>query len=427
MTGTLAAKSDVAPGVALATRLFDRLARETTDPPGVSRASYGEGEGVAHALVGEPGERLGLEIATDAAGNLFLTLPGRDRSRSLIVGSHLDSVPHGGNYDGAAGVLAGLAVQASLRAAAQAPPLDLTVMAIRAEESTWFPASYIGSKAALGRLEPDLLDGVRRSDTGRTLAEHMAEEGFDPDAVRGGARLIEPARIAAYLEPHIEQGPVLIGAGIPIGIVTGIRGSFRYRSARCLGAYGHSGAVPRTYRRDAVAATAEFIAALNADWEGLEREGHDLAVTFGMLATDPVHHAFSKIAGETAFCLDVRSQSSETLERMRARVAALTSVIAARRNVEFALGPLTGSAPAMMDHDLLGRLRDVAADAGIETLTLSSGAGHDAAVFAQAGIPSAMIFIRNAHGSHNPKESMDMADFALAVDVLYRFVLGFPP
>jgi N-carbamoyl-L-amino-acid hydrolase len=401
----------IAVGCALARRLFAELEQATRDTPGVTRVAYGEGERIAFDLMRGAAAQWDAEAHYDPAGNLFLTQPGADRSRAIQVGSHLDSVPHGGNYDGAAGVILGLALQAVLHAAGRQPPFDLTTVCLRAEESCWFPHSYIGSKSALGLLNAAVLDGVKRSDTGRTLAEHMAEEGFDPNAVRNGASLIERERVLAHIEPHIEQAPALLAAGRPVGIVTGIRGSFRYREARCVGAYAHSGAMPRALRQDAVLATAELIVELDGLWADLLDEGRDLAVTFGQVSTDPAHHSFSKVAGETRICLDVRSQDEATLALVRERLRALTEEIAERRGTRFDMGPLTGSRPAVMSPGLVRLMRRAAERAGIDAMDMASGAGHDAATFALAGIPTAMLFIRNENGSHNPDEHMDMADF----------------
>ncbi|MCG8507894.1 MAG: M20/M25/M40 family metallo-hydrolase, partial [Rhodospirillales bacterium] len=205
---------DLKAGQDLARRLFETLQRDSADPPGVTRKAYGEGERMAHDLLIAETEVFGVEVQHDAAGNLFVTLPGADRSRQLIVGSHIDTVGHGGNYDGAAGVVAGVAAQAIFHGAGRKPPFDLTVLVMRAEESCWFPYSYVGSKSALGILDPAVVDSLKRSDTGKTLAEHMREEGFDPDGVKDGASLIDRDRVVAYFEPHIEQAPVLLTEGI---------------------------------------------------------------------------------------------------------------------------------------------------------------------------------------------------------------------
>lgn len=410
--------NDLKAGQELARHLFEELARESADPPGVTRKAYGEGERMAHRLLVEATKPFGVEVQHDAAGNLFITLPGADRSGQVIVGSHIDTVGHGGNYDGAAGVVAGVAAQAVFHGAGHKPPFDLTVLVMRAEESCWFPYSYIGSKSALGILDPAVVDTLKRSDTDKTLAEHMREEGFDPDGVKKGASLIDRDRVIAYFEPHIEQAPVLLTEGIPVGVVTGIRGSFRYRTAKCQGAYAHSGAMPRQYRKDAAAATGELIYRMDRLWEEKLAQGRDLTVTFGEVMTDREQHGFSKVAGDMHICLDVRSQEAETLTIVREELKILAREIADRRNVAFDLGELTGSTPAVMSADLQKMLIESAEATSTPYKVMASGAGHDAATFALEGIPTAMIFIRNANGSHNPDEAMEMEDFDRALSVL---------
>jgi N-carbamoyl-L-amino-acid hydrolase len=410
------------PDIALARRLFDALALRTRSGRGIVRDSYGPGEQAAHDIAGTAAADLGLEIARDAAANLYMTLPGRDRAApALIVGSHLDSVPQGGNYDGAAGVVAGLSAVAGLRQAGIVPACDVTVMAIRAEEAAWFDASYIGTHAAFGRLAPEVLD-VRRSDNGRTLAEHMTEAGGDAAAVRRGAAHLSRERVCGFVELHIEQGPVLVGGGVPLGLVTGIRGCRRFRNARCHGAYAHSGAEPRAFRRDAVAATVALVHQLNEDWVRREADGDDLTFTTGEFFTDRALHGPSKIAGETRFVLDFRSISDDVMLRMRDRAMALAREIEPRFRVRFELGTPIYSAPALLDPRVRARMKDHAAALGIPAIEMASGAGHDASVFANLGIPSAMLFIRNAHGSHNPDEAMDIDDFAAAVRVLTSYL-----
>jgi N-carbamoyl-L-amino-acid hydrolase len=310
-----------------------------------------------------------------------------------------------------------MAIVSAWKRAQFTPTNNITVMAIRAEESTWFPYSYIGSKGALGLLPGAALD-VKRVDTGRTLASHIDELGFDSASVRKGVPHWKVSDLRGYAELHIEQGPVLIGNNLPLALVTGIRGSFRYREAKIIGEYGHSGAVPRPYRHDAVVAAADFVTQLDSKWQRLEEEGHDLTVTIGKLFTDPAQHAFSKIAGEIGICIDVRSHSKPTLTVVKAYIDALAAEIARKYGVRFELGALTGSEPAAMDPNLVDRF-DAAANAlGIAHSRMASGAGHDAATFASAGIPASMIFVRNQNGSHNPDEAMQMEDFELAVRVL---------
>ncbi|WP_137388705.1 Zn-dependent hydrolase [Rhodoligotrophos defluvii] len=406
----------------LARRLFETLAEKTQDPPGITRAAYGAGEEFAHGLVRQVGRDLGLVQAVDAAGNLYLTLPGRQPELpQWIIGSHLDSVPHGGNYDGAAGVIAGLCTIAALKHAGIDPHRSITVMVIRAEESTWFPISYLGSRAAFGLLPGELLD-TPRSDTGLSLYVHMAELGLRPDAVRQGEAHLNPEHIHGFIEVHIEQGPVLEMADKPLGLVTGIAGSFRYRTGRCIGSYGHSGAVPRPYRQDAVVALAELITGMDEIWAKQLAAGRHATVTFGEVGTDPEMHAFSKVPGEARFCLDVRSDRVETLNLLHAELMALGARIEQKRGVRFLWGERTGSTPAPLDPELRQGLAETATAEGIGFVEMASGAGHDTAVFANAGVKAALIFVRNQNGSHNPHEAMRLEDFEQACNLLTRFI-----
>jgi N-carbamoyl-L-amino-acid hydrolase len=413
---------NLSPDIDLASRLFEALRARTFDGVGITREAYGPGERAAHALVREAAQALGLETRADPVGNLYMTLPGTDRgARRLMLGSHLDSVPQGGNFDGAAGVLCGLAVVAGMRRAGFVPSCDVTVMAIRAEEAgAWFPTSYPGSRAALGMLKPAELE-VRRMDTQRTLGEHMREEGFDPGCVLRGERVLGPDNVAAFLELHIEQGPVLDAEDIPVGIVTGIPGSRRLRRGRVSGSYNHSGATPRRYRRDAAIGLAELAVALDEAWCRMEAQGEQMVCTFCEMGTTD-DAGFTKIAGEALFSLDVRSVNLRCCDALFEVLYAKVAEIEARRGVTFDLGPESGSRPSPMDAGVQDGLRRAADALGVAYRCMASGAGHDAAAFAQAGIPSGMLFVRNQNGSHNPQEAMRIEDFAAASAVATRFV-----
>jgi len=404
----------------LVRRMLAALLQASADAPGVTRDAYGAGEAAAHAIAAAEARAMGAEVATDAAGNLYMTLAGADRTRpAFLTGSHLDSVPHGGNFDGAAGVVAGLAAMADLRARGVTPPQDLTVVAFRAEEAAWFPLSYPGSLAALGDLPPAALD-ARRADTGRTLADHMAAAGFDPDAVRRGAAHLVPKRVAAFVEVHIEQGPVLIGRGVPLGIVTAINGGFRHIAARVRGEWAHSGATPFGFRHDAALGVADLMLRLQGWWAEREAAGEALTVTFGCLATDPALHGGSRVAGDVTFALDIRAGTQGTLSRAAQALAALAAEVAAAQGVSIDLGPRFDWDAVVCDPALVRRIAGAATALHLPHISLPSGAGHDAAALAAAGIPSAMIFVRNANGSHNPDEAMDAADLDLAVRLLAR-------
>jgi len=410
------------PDLDLAATLFDALGRATRRGPGIVRDSYGAGEQAAHDLVNAAARSRGLEVSVDAIGNLFVTLAGRDRAAPrIIVGSHLDSVPQGGNYDGAAGVVAGLCVLAGLRRAAIVPGCDLSVMAIRAEESAWFDVAYLGSAGAFGLLDPSCL-AVLRSDNGKSLEATLQQQGFDPQPIRERRRLLEPSGIRGYLELHIEQGPTLVERGLPAAVVSGIRGCKRFRNARCTGQYAHSGAVERAYRRDAVAATVAFLHHMETVWVQQQDSGADLVLTAGELFTDPAMHGPSKIAGETRFVLDIRALSEATMESVAAEARSAAARLGPAYRVHFDLGTTSDSPPAVLD----SRLRKKLLSLLDQPFEMASGAGHDAAVFAKVGVPSAMIFVRNENGSHNADEAMALEDFAVGARTLLRLLLEFP-
>jgi len=401
----------------IARNLFDAIRTATDDGVGVSRAPYSEAEQRASDLLQGCAGSLRLESSVDVFGNLYLTLPGRDRARpGWITGSHIDSVPSGGNFDGLAGVIAGITAIAALREAGVTPSADITVMGVRAEEaSAWYAGAHgghFGSRAALGILPPEELDSAINSRTGRSMRAHMAEAGFQPDRVALGQPVLDLARYRGWLELHIEQGPVLERTGLPVGVVTAIRGSARARSCRCTGAYTHSGAVPHEYRSDTVLATVELLHLLEQEAERLRSAGGDLTFTVGKLFTDAALHSITKVPGQIDFCLEYRSQTRAVLDRMIecARVESLR--IAGERRVSFDLGRFSPQDPATMDSEFRSMLSRGAAELGIPVMDIPSGAGHDAQDFVHAGLPAAMIFVRNANGSHNAQEAMDYADFA---------------
>jgi N-carbamoyl-L-amino-acid hydrolase len=286
---------------------------------GITRDTYGRGEQYAHQLIAARASAMGLETRRDHAANLHLTLAGKNRSAPrLMTGSHLDSVANGGNFDGAAGVVAGLAAIRGLQLLGVQPSCDITTVAIRAEESVWFQVSYIGSRSAFGMLPPGALE-AKRVDTGRALAEHMAECGANVDAVRRGLASLDARSIRAFVELHIEQAPQLIEAGLPIGIGTGVPGNFRYPHVKLLGEYAHVG-LPRRFRRDVVLAASEFAIGLDKIWEMSDASGRPMAFTIGRFHTDPKEHALTKVPGELNLSLDVRAYCATHLGELEAQV-----------------------------------------------------------------------------------------------------------
>ncbi len=378
--------------------------------PGWTRPSYSPLESQAHRVIEHRSAKLGLEVWRDAGLNLFARLPGRDRKApGLHVGSHLDTVAMGGAHDGTAGVAAAMALAAAFVKAKETPPVDLIVTVTRAEESVWFPVSYIGSRAALCRLRPEDFEALR-SDTGRTLADHMRDEGGNPEAVLRGPGLSP----SDFVEFHIEQGPVLHEAGEPFALVHCIRGGLRYRDAHLFGTWEHSGGAPRESRHDAVFGLADLITAMDRHWGTALAGGADLAVTFGRVDAASAEHAFAKVPGEVGFCVDLRSADPSVLDRMDALLRDEAEKIAARRGLRVELGTQSRSQPAQLSSELAARIAEGAARIGHTPRRMLSGGGHDAAAFAQAGWRSVMVFVRNWNGSHNPNEGMDPKDLIAA-------------
>jgi N-carbamoyl-L-amino-acid hydrolase len=337
------------------------------------------------------------------------------------MGSHLDSVPEGGNYDGLAGVVAGLMCLAKAKRLGVAVQRPLAVLGLRGEESAWFGKPYLGSYALFGKLTQRDLERKHR-DTGRPLGEYMEKAGADMRRIAAGEPLVDAQSIGGWLELHIEQGPIMVARSAPVGVVTGIRGNLRHLAARCHGAAGHSGAVPRWLRKDAVFALAELLMRLDENWQALNSRGVDLVVTSGIVGTDPREHSISRIPGEVQFSLEIRSQSLDTLEAFYQLVLVESAGIEKSRGVKFDFGERVLSEPGLIDREWAQRLRRVCSALQYPYIDIPSGAGHDAANFANAGVPAGMIFIRNDNGSHNPDEKMDLDDFLMGAEVLYQAV-----
>lgn len=405
-----------------AAELFESVRRISAARLGVTRPSYSETETAAMNLIAQAARNFGLATRCDAAANLVIEMPGAPAAKPAYwMGSHLDSVPEGGNYDGLAGVVAGLLCLAKVLRIGVPLQRPLAVVGLRGEESAWFGKPYLGSYALFGKLDQRDLERKHR-DTGRPLGEYMEKAGADVRRIGAGEALVAPEAIGGWLELHIEQGPIMVAREAPVGVVTGIRGNLRHLAARCLGAAGHSGAVPRWLRKDAVFALAELLMRLDENWQALNSRGVDLVVTSGIVGTDPRQHSISRIPGEVQFSLEIRSQSLETLEAFYQLVLVESAGIERSRGVKFDFGERVLSEPGLINRDWAQRLRRVCAALRYPYIDIPSGAGHDAATFANAGVAAGMIFIRNDHGSHNPDERMDLDDFMKGAEVLYQAV-----
>ena len=352
-----------------------------------------------HRVLGGWMRSIGMEVRIDAAGNLRAATHG-DGPR-LVIGSHLDTVPDAGAFDGILGVVLGIALVEASAADIRAP---IEVIGFSEEEGVRFGVPFIGSRAVVGTLDKATLScGV---------AEAIRAYGLDPDEI-DQARL--NPRAAAYLEFHIEQGPVLESLEIPLAVVEGIFGQNRLTFV-FRGRASHAGTTPQALRCDALAAAAEWISQV----ESLAQANSELRATVGSIQAEP--NATNVIAGLVRASLDVRHASDET---RRCAVAALTQVareIGSRRGIMVDVENTLDQAATLMDLELTRRLSNALDSSGYPVHAMMSGAGHDAMILAPV-IPSAMLFLRSPGGiSHHPNETVLPEDIEAALDVGLRFI-----
>ncbi|MGF1528532.1 MAG: Zn-dependent hydrolase [Candidatus Competibacterales bacterium] len=407
-----------------AARLFDEIAALSADVEGVSRPAYSAIETETLDYLEDFARENGISVSQNAAQCDVFSLPEDAAADQFVaLGSHVDSVPRGGNFDGLAGVIAGLLCL--LRACKEEARFrrPVKVLAMRAEESAWFGPCYISSKAMLGALSKAERFAVHNGD-GRTLEAHMQAIGIDVDKVRRQEPLVDPKSFLEYIELHIEQGPLLVEKNLAVAIVSGIRGNIRHKKIRCIGEPGHSGAVPRAYRRDPVLAICDLLHRLDESWLTILQKGGDLVMTAGIVATDPEMHSLSRIPDLVDFSFDIRSQSTETLDGMRELLHHEMKMIERERKVRFELDEELSTAPALCDRKVVDGLLASMERSGREPFVMASGGGHDAAVFSNAGVPTAMVFVRNRNGSHNPKEAMEIPDLLAGSSIIYDYLMG---
>jgi allantoate deiminase len=349
----------------------------------------------------------GMRTRVDRVGNLIGTLGQGDRP-GIVIGSHFDSVADAGRYDGNLGILLGIGCAEELAGAD--PAHDLTVVAFCDEEGARFPTDYFGSRAFLGRALPD---GATTDAEGATLASAIELAGNA--AAAHGSSL--PANAAAYLEAHIEQGPVLEASGHPLGIVTSITGGAKL-VVRLTATAGHAGTVPMSLRRDAFSAAAEIALAA----ERLAREDGEAVATVGQVAVSP--GAANVIPGRAAISIDLRHQDDARRTGLLARVREVVAEVAGRRGVEAAVEVIHDERSVACDPALGERMRAAAGAIGLDPPSIPSGAGHDAVTLSDH-VPVAMLFVRCKGGiSHNPAESVTTEDVAAALAVLTAVVRG---
>jgi allantoate deiminase len=362
-------------------------------------------------------EAAGMAARIDAIGNVIGRYEGTSPGLpALIVGSHLDTVRDAGRYDGMLGVLAGIACVGALSEARRRLPFAVEVIGFADEEGVRFGTGLLGSHAVAGTFDPAWLE--LRDAEGVTLAQALATYGLPPDAIGTAAR--RRSDVLAYLELHIEQGPVLERAGLPVGIVTAINGATRIAVA-IAGMAGHAGTVPMAGRRDALAAAAECALAVEARC----RDDGDLVGTVGTLAVRP--GAINVIPGDARFTVDVRASEDARRRAAADDILAANAAIAQRRGVKLEQRIIHDQAAVPCAPWLRQRIEHAMLAEGLRAFSLPSGAGHDGMTM-QAIADIAMVFVRCAGGiSHNPAEAITAADAAAGTRVLLRAIAEFEP
>lgn len=388
-------------------------------PDGLFRAWLSPAHRAAVAQVGEWMRQAGMQVRLDAAANLIGRYEGaRADAPALLIGSHLDSVRDAGRYDGPLGILLGIECVATLHAQGRRLPFAIEVIAFGDEEGSRFPASMFCSRAVAGTLDPATLAVTDAA--GTDVASALADWDLDIAHLQHAARA--PGSVLAYLETHIEQGPVLEAEGLPVGIVTAIAAQRRF-ALRFDGRAGHAGTTTMALRRDALSAAAEALLAI----EGIARAGSDdLVATVGKLQVAP--GATNVVPGRVDCSLDVRAGDDATRDAAVLEIERALARISKTRNIAIATDPLQTLAASPCAPALMTRLQHAVAAQGIVPRQLVSGAGHDAMVMA-ALCPTAMLFVRCAGGiSHHPDEHVAPADAELALAVMRHFIehLGDP-
>jgi len=391
---------------------LDELAHFGANPDGgVSRVAFSDADVAGRAYVRRLMEAAGLEVRTDAAGNLIGRRAGTERKLPVIlVGSHTDSVPHGGNYDGDVGVMGGIEVAQQLGDRHIRLRHTLEIVDFTDEEG-----GLVGSRAMAGELQSATLDLVNAS--GRSVRDGIRALGGDPDALAHARR--NRGELVAYVELHIEQGGTLERTHTDIGVVEGIVG-IHWWEATITGVANHAGTTPMDQRHDALLAASDLVLAVNA--AAMELPGRQVA-TVGRIRAEP--GAPNVIPGRVVLSIEVRdldaARIAAVFERIRARAAAIAQLRGT--NIEFRDLEAT-AAPALTDPRIQRIIESAAHALALTTMTMPSGAGHDAQDIA-ALAPIGMIFVPSVAGiSHSPQEYTAPGDIEHGVNVLMRTILA---
>jgi allantoate deiminase len=356
-----------------------------------------------HSEIAKWVEPLGVEISVDAAGNLHLFYEAAGpRAPRLLVGSHLDTVPDAGAFDGILGVVLGIALLEGLHP--QRLPFAIEVIGFSEEEGIRFNTPFIGSRALVGALDDKILS--KRDLQGVSVREAIEHFGLEPSKI-DDARL--QGEILGYIEFHIEQGPVLDELDLPLGVVEAIAGQSKLEIA-FVGHANHAGTTPMHLRHDAVAGAAEWILAVEREAQRIP----GLVATVGSVRSNP--GASNVIAGEAQLSLDARHRADDVRMGAVKNLIGLAKEIATRRGLSITHGASESQLAIAMDPFLVGLVEEAVRRTGCEPHRMVSGAGHDAMILAET-VPSAMIFLRTPGGvSHSPEETVKSEDVEKAIE-----------
>jgi beta-ureidopropionase / N-carbamoyl-L-amino-acid hydrolase len=380
---------------------------------GVSRVGFTEADLAGRSYAMGLMREAGLQVRVDPAGNIFGLRGGSEKLPLLLFGSHIDSVPHGGNYDGDVGSLGAIEVIRALSEAHLTTRHPLEVVIWTNEEGGRFYSGLVGSSAAAGVLPPDI--ATRQDENGEKLSDWLTRMGGD--ASRIAAAKITPGTVSGYLELHIEQGAVLDEAKVPIGVVTGIVG-ISLRTCTATGFANHAGTTPMNKRKDALAAASKAVLAVR---EEIRADTGRQVGTVGWMKIEP--GASNVIPGKVTFPVELRDLDTEKVNRIAERIRQRLEGISREENVEITCTEPDFHAPALTAPAFQDAIRASAREAGLGTLDLPSGAGHDAQNAARFA-PVGMIFVPSRGGiSHSPFEYTAPDQAANGAEVLYRTLL----
>ena len=400
-----------------ATRILsciDALAAISESDDNLTRVSLSREHKQANELVGQWMIDAGMQVRTDAIGNIIGRYEGQTEGPALLIGSHLDTVRNGGRYDGMLGVIVPLVCIEILHANNQRLPFAVEIVGFCDEEGVRFPSTLLGSRAIAGSLDAATLAETDRA--GISIADALKAFGQNPDSLKTAQRSSD--EFLGFIEIHIEQGPVLERENLPVGLVTAISGASRYQ-IEVTGKAGHAGTVPMGLRQDALVAAAECIIEIERICTGL----HDVVGTVGMIKALP--GAGNVIPGDVSFSLDLRSSKDSIREAAQADIYTALTAISKRRQVMIKPQLTYQADGRTCDQQLSNQLATAIQHAGYRVHSLPSGAGHDAMALADL-TRIAMLFVRCKDGvSHHPDESITAEDTAATADVLMNLLTNF--